>query len=56
MNVKLTPNGNVLLFLQIDKKNEKPFKDKEFSPLSNPDMTFYIKIISAREVLVADNT
>ena len=40
----------------MDKKNEIPFKDKVFTPLSNPYMTFYIKIKSGKDIPVADNT
>ena len=56
MNVPMNPNGNLHLFLQIDKKNEIPFKDAKLTPLSNPYMTFYIKIISGRNIKVADVT
>ena len=56
MNVPMNPNGNLHLFLQIDKKNEIPFKDAKLTPLSNPYMTFYIKIISGRNIKVADDT
>ena len=55
-NISMEPNGSLHLFLQIDKKNEIPFKDKVFTPLSNPFMTFYIKIKSGRDIPVADNT
>ena len=56
MNLSLEPSGNLHLFVQIDKQTEVPFKDKEFTPLSNPYMTFYIKIIKGYDIPPADKT
>ena len=53
---ELQPSGFICLVLQTNKKDIKPFQDINLSPYVNPYMTFYIKIISAREVPVADNT
>ena len=44
------------LFLQPNKKDIKPFQDINLSPYVNTYTTFYIKIINAREVPIADNT
>ena len=56
MEKELQPSGFIRLVLQTNKKDIKPFQDINLSPYINPYMTFYIKIISAREVPVADNT
>jgi len=56
INVSMDPNGSLHLFLQIDKENEIPFKDANLTSLANPYMTFYIKIISGRNIKVADDT
>ena len=54
MNIPLEPTGNLHLFVQINKQNEVPFKNNEFIPLSNPYMTFYIKIIRGNNIKLAD--
>ena len=52
----LNPSGTIHLFLQINKKGIEPFQDINLSPLINQYMTFYIKIISGKNIPVADNT
>ena len=56
MNIPMEPSGNIHLFLQINKKGNYPFTDAKLSPISNPYMTLYIKVISAYQVPVADST
>ena len=52
----MEPTGNIHLFLQINTKEKNPFEDINLSPISNPYMTLYIKIISGRKIPVADAT
>ena len=52
----LNPSGNIHLFLQINKKDIIPFQDINLLSIINPYMTFYIKIISGRDIPVADDT
>ena len=56
MEKELQPSGYKSLFLQPNKKDIKPFQDINLSPYVNTYTTFYIKIINAREVPIADNT
>ena len=55
VNIKMEPSGNIHLFLQINKIDKFPYTDVKLSPLSNPYMTLYIKVISGHQIPVADS-
>ena len=52
----MAPSGNIHAYLQVEQKYKSPFSDVNLSPISNPYMTLYIKVISGREIPVADAT
>ena len=56
LNLKMEPTGNIHLFLQINQRNRIPFEDIKLSPIFNPYMTLYIKVISGSKIPVADET
>ena len=42
MKKDLEPSGYINLFMEINKKDIKPFQDVNLSPYVNPYITFYI--------------
>ena len=56
MNMPMQPSGTLHLFMQILEKGNTPFKDINLTPISNSYMTFYIKVISGKNIPVADSS
>ena len=67
LNLKMEPKGNIHLFLEINKKNNIPFKDIikknnipfkdiKLSQISNPYMTLYFLVTSGSGIPATDKT